>query len=177
MSSAVPWFSIRTREISSGSVPVCLTFKVTSEQSGGVFMLTEDTMGRGKTTPLHVHPVHDETIYLIDGELIVHLDGVEHTAGPRLGRGDPARHAARLSGDLDVGPHPRVRHARGSQRRSILPRRRRGRSHAHRASAAGTPLNIARLVAAGKRTGFMDVLGPPPFKRDADAPREDAALA
>ena len=27
------------------------TFKVTSEQSGGVFILSEDTMSRGKTTP------------------------------------------------------------------------------------------------------------------------------
>jgi hypothetical protein len=33
----------------------------------------------------------------------------------------------------------------------------------------GTPLDIRRLLAAGKRTGFMDVLGPPPFTRDAES--------
>jgi len=56
------------------------TFKVTSEQSGGVFMLTEVTMSRGKTTPLHVHPEHDETTYLVDGELLFNVDGMEQTA-------------------------------------------------------------------------------------------------
>src|ERR1041384_3600633 len=56
------------------------TFKVTSEQSGGVFMLTEVTMSRGKTTPFHVHEGHDETTYLIEGEMIFNLDGVEELA-------------------------------------------------------------------------------------------------
>jgi len=59
-----------------------LTFKVTSEQSGGVFMLTDDTMGRGKTTPLHVHPRHDETVYVIDGQLTAIVDGEARTLLP-----------------------------------------------------------------------------------------------
>ena len=69
------------------------TFKVTSEQSGGGFILAEDTMGRGKTTPLHVHRLHDETAYLIDGELLVHSR--EHRVGPGSVP-DSTRHAACL---------------------------------------------------------------------------------
>src|SRR4051812_47138973 len=56
--------------------------KVTSAQSGGALSLMEHTASRGKTTPLHLHPDHDETVYVIEGELLFHIDGVEQTAGP-----------------------------------------------------------------------------------------------
>src|SRR5262245_60576801 len=59
-----------------------VTFKVTSEQSGGVLCLIEHAASRGKRTPLHIHPDHDETGYVHEGELLLHIDGVEHTAGP-----------------------------------------------------------------------------------------------
>ena len=59
-----------------------LTFKVTSAQSGGAFLMFEHSAARGKPTPLHIHPDHDETCYVLEGELLMHLDGVEHTAGP-----------------------------------------------------------------------------------------------
>jgi quercetin dioxygenase-like cupin family protein len=153
-----------------------LAFKVTSEQSGGVFMLTEDTMGRGKTTPLHVHPRHDETIYVLDGEVIVHLDGVEHTAGPgataAIPRGTPhALLVTSTSARILAFVTP------GDSNAEAFFREGGETAPARTAPPAGTPLNIPRLVAAGIRTGFMDVIGPPPFKRDADAHREDAARA
>lgn len=153
-----------------------LTFKVTSEQSGGVFMVTDDTMGRGKTTPLHVHPRHDETVYVIDGELIVHLDGIEHTAGPgsvaAIPRGTP--HAFLVT---STSAHILAFITPGDQNAEAFFREGGEAAPTRSAPPAGTPLNIPRLIAAGKRTGFMDVIGPPPFKRDADAHREDAALA
>src|SRR5262245_12335084 len=58
------------------------TFKVTSEQSAGGLCLIEHAASRGKRTPLHLHPDHDEAGYVIEGELLLHIDGVEHTAGP-----------------------------------------------------------------------------------------------
>src|SRR5262245_53526131 len=59
-----------------------LAFKVTSAASRGALLLFEHAAGRGKTTPLHLHPDHDETVYVLEGELRFHQDGVEHTAGP-----------------------------------------------------------------------------------------------
>ena len=151
-----------------------LTFKVTGEQSGGVFMLTEDTMGRGKTTPLHVHPVHDETIYVIAGEVIVHVDGVEHTAGPgsvaAIPRGTP--HAFLVTSD---SAHILAFITPGDQNAEAFFREGGEAAPTRSAPPAGTPLNIPRLIAAGKRTGFMDVIGPPPFTRQAGEHRADAA--
>jgi uncharacterized protein YjlB len=35
-------------------------------------------MIRGKTTPMHLHPNEDEAIYVLEGELLVDMDGVQH---------------------------------------------------------------------------------------------------
>ena len=40
-------------------------------------MLFEDLVLRGKTTPLHTHP-HEESFYVIEGEIRIHVDGAEH---------------------------------------------------------------------------------------------------
>src|ERR671925_2196 len=60
-----------------------LTMKATAEETDGAFMLFEDHMSRGKTTPLHTHANEDEALYVLDGELVVHVDGENHTVGPR----------------------------------------------------------------------------------------------
>ena len=60
-----------------------LTMKATAEETGGAFLLFEDLMTQGKTTPLHTHANEDETLYVLDGELLVHIDGVDHAVGPR----------------------------------------------------------------------------------------------
>lgn len=143
------------------------TFKVTGEQSGGAFLLIEDGAPRGKTTPLHVHPRHDETFYVIEGELLVHIDGTEQTAGPgsiaAIPRGTPhaflvTSEAARFivfitPGDANAEAFFREGGEPAPDRTPPPP---------------GTPLDIPRLVEAGKRTGAMEVLGPPPFARDAE---------
>jgi quercetin dioxygenase-like cupin family protein len=58
------------------------TWKVTSQESGGAFMLFEDAMDEGKATPLHIHPSSDETMYVLKGEILVHIDGREWRVGP-----------------------------------------------------------------------------------------------
>jgi quercetin dioxygenase-like cupin family protein len=58
-----------------------ITWKATAEETGGALLLFEDRMARGKTTPLHLHPDEDETIYVLEGELLVHADGEEHRVG------------------------------------------------------------------------------------------------
>jgi quercetin dioxygenase-like cupin family protein len=57
------------------------TWKLLAEQTEGAFCLLEDVMVRGKTTPLHCHPDADETAYLLEGEIIVNVDGKETRIG------------------------------------------------------------------------------------------------
>jgi quercetin dioxygenase-like cupin family protein len=57
-----------------------LTFKVTGAHTAGALLLLEVLQPEGKTPPVHVHPEADETFYVLDGELLVHIDGTEHSA-------------------------------------------------------------------------------------------------
>lgn len=58
------------------------TLKATGKETGGSLLILEDQMVRGKVTPLHRHPGMDEAIYLLDGQVVVHMDGEEHRVGP-----------------------------------------------------------------------------------------------
>src|SRR5919198_5312474 len=60
-----------------------LTMKATVAETGGAFMLFEDHMSHGKTTPLHVHANEDEALYVLEGDILVHIDGEEYPVGPR----------------------------------------------------------------------------------------------
>ncbi|HSB87340.1 MAG TPA: cupin domain-containing protein [Ilumatobacteraceae bacterium] len=51
-------------------------WKLMAEDTEGAFFLFEDTMGKGKTTPLHLHPEAHEMTYVVDGEIEVQADGV-----------------------------------------------------------------------------------------------------
>ena len=57
--------------------------KATAEETDGAFMLLEDRMAQGKTTPLHTHPNLDETLIVLEGEILVYAEGTEHRVGPR----------------------------------------------------------------------------------------------
>ena len=59
------------------------TMKATAEETDGSFNLLEDQMMRGKTTPLHTHPNLDETLIVLEGEILVHAEGREYRVGPR----------------------------------------------------------------------------------------------
>jgi quercetin dioxygenase-like cupin family protein len=139
-----------------------VTFKVTSEQSGGGLCMIEHAAGRGKQTPLHIHPDHDETGYVLEGELLLHIDGVEQTAGPGtmvwIPRGTP--HAFLVTSELArslwvVTP--------GEAMEAFF--RQAGDVAASR-TLPPAEIDIARLRAAGEGTGAMKTLGPPPFPTD-----------
>jgi quercetin dioxygenase-like cupin family protein len=57
------------------------TWKVRAHESNGAFLLFEDAMDGGKATPLHTHPDSDETAVVLAGEILMHVDGVEHHVG------------------------------------------------------------------------------------------------
>ncbi len=54
-------------------------WKATVGETGGAFLLFEDRMDHGKVTPLHIHPDSDETMIVLEGEILMHLDGEQHT--------------------------------------------------------------------------------------------------
>ena len=53
------------------------TWLATAEDTGGAFLLFHDVMEKGKRTPLHTHPETEETMYVLDGEILMHMDGTE----------------------------------------------------------------------------------------------------
>src|SRR5260370_38493125 len=54
-------------------------WKATADDTGGAFLLFEDRMDRGKVTPLHRHPASHQTMIVLAGEILMYLDGHEHT--------------------------------------------------------------------------------------------------
>jgi quercetin dioxygenase-like cupin family protein len=56
--------------------------RLTGAQTGNRVSLVEIEMPAGADTPLHRQPFDDETLYVLSGELVVHIDGDEHTVGP-----------------------------------------------------------------------------------------------
>jgi quercetin dioxygenase-like cupin family protein len=57
------------------------TWKVRAHESNGAFLLFEDSMDGGKATPLHIHPDSDETAVVLEGEILMHVDGANHHVG------------------------------------------------------------------------------------------------
>ncbi|MQA74146.1 MAG: cupin domain-containing protein [Solirubrobacterales bacterium] len=55
---------------------------LTGTQTDGRFTLTEWIQPAGEWTPLHVHRSADQTAYVLEGELTLHLPGRSVTAGP-----------------------------------------------------------------------------------------------
>jgi quercetin dioxygenase-like cupin family protein len=127
----------------------------TSADTGGSFLLFEDEMDRGKRAPLHTHPA-DETMYVVEGDIRMHLDGTDHdvTAGgfAFAPRGVP--HAFLVTSDS-----ARVLwlHTPATCEAFYL--------------AASEPLTAStkrvvdfdRVRAAAQSTGGIEILGPPPF--------------
>ncbi len=134
------------------------TWKATAEETGGAFLLFEDVMEGGKTTPLHIHPESDETMYVLEGEILMHMDGQEHrvsagglTVAPR---GVP--HAF-----LVVSETARLLclHTPGCCQAFYL-----GASEPLDDAAVATgPVDFGRVRASASRNGGIEILGPPPF--------------
>lgn len=55
--------------------------RLTGAETGGRVSLVEIEMPAGSDTPLHRQRFDDETLYVLSGTLVVHLDGDERTVG------------------------------------------------------------------------------------------------
>lgn len=135
------------------------TMKATAAETGGAFMLFEDHVVRGKATPMHMHPGEDELVYVLDGALLVHVDGQEHHVG---------------KGGLFFAPRG-VAHAFvvTSETAHLLCMQTPGAGEAfYRAVSdpstsqadAARPPDLARLREGAQRSASIELLGPPPFK-------------
>src|SRR6476620_4725672 len=141
-------------------------WKATAEETDGAFLLFEDRMGHGKVTPLHIHPDSDETMIVLEGEILMHLDGVQHTvAAGGVGRG--ARgvpHAFKGSG-VD-GARLLCLHTPGCCQAFYRDASEPVRSDDSRGIDAG-PLDMGRVQASATKNGGIQILGPPPFSHVA----------
>ncbi len=168
MSTAVPIIrgdgEGERRWFAGGGVHV---MKATAEETDGAFMLLENRMTRGKTTPLHIHPNLDETLIVLEGEILVYAEGREHRVGPR---------------GVAVAPRG-MAHAFmvTSESALILFLQTPGSGEAFYRDAsepstdendAERPPDLDRLRAAAQRhPDIIQILGPPPF----EAAREESA--
>ena len=134
------------------------TWKARQAETNGAFLLFEDTMDGGKATPLHTHPDSDESMYILEGEIIMHMDGREHrirTGGLAVDpRGVP--HAF-----LAVSTVVRMLclHTPGVSEAFYW--------DASEPLAAGDPpsglVDFDRVRASAMKNGGIELLGPPPF--------------
>ncbi|HET6295713.1 MAG TPA: quercetin 2,3-dioxygenase [Kribbella sp.] len=134
-----------------------ITWKATADDTGGVFLLFEDQMDAGKVTPMHLHPTTDETFYLLEGDILLDVDGEQRSLGAGgvavIPRGVP--HAFMVTS-------PVVR---------MLCFQTPGNNEAFYRLAsepviAGGPaaaVDFGRIRAAAEQTGAIEILGPPPF--------------
>lgn len=135
-------------------------WKATAEETGGAFLLFEDRMEQGKCTPLHTHPESDETMYVLEGEIVMHLDGQEHRIA---------------AGGLAVAPRG-VPHAFlvVSEQARLLCLHTPGCCQAFYWDASeplveggptSGPVDFDRVRASAHKNGGIEILGPPPFAR------------
>lgn len=53
-------------------------WKAHADETNGAFHLFEHVITGSKATPLHVHPESDETMYVLEGEIVMQMDGDDH---------------------------------------------------------------------------------------------------
>lgn len=161
-SNAVPALSPCHTVASAGGEAIwfngaLVTVKVPGAWSGDAFSLVEVVSPRGRATGLHTDPSH-ETFYVLEGELLFHVDGEEQTlrAGETVSvrRGVP--HAFLVVSDLArflvlnmPGTHDRFFRAGGEPATD-------------RDFATAPEPDHDRTMAAAREHG-VEFLGPPPF--------------
>jgi len=133
------------------------TWKATEEETGGAFLIFEDSLDAGKVTPLHRHPDADETFYMLEGEIVLHVDGQQRQlrAGgiAVIPRGIP--HAFKVA-----SAHARMLCLQTPGGGGVFYRL---ASEPALPGEPPAPIDFDRVGAAATRTGAIEILGPPPF--------------
>jgi quercetin dioxygenase-like cupin family protein len=132
-------------------------WKATAAETGGAFLLFEDRMEHGKMTPLHTHPDSDETMIVLRGSIVMHLDGVNHAVAAGgvavAPRGVP--HAFKV--DDPSGVELLCLHTPGCCQAFYW-------DASEPVVDGGTaPVDMDRVRASAAKNGGIELLGPPPF--------------
>ena len=143
-------------------------WKATADDTDGAFLLFEDRMDHGKVTPLHRHPDSDETMIVLEGEILMHLDGEEHTvaAGGMASAPRGIPHAFKVSGA--DGARLLCLHTPGCCQAFYWDASEPIGNDDSRGIDAG-PVDMGRVQASAKKNGGIEILGPPPFSQVAQA--------
>ena len=132
------------------------TWKALAEETGGSMLVFEDSLERGKVTPMHLHADVDEALYIIEGEILLNVEGTEHVVG---------------AGGFTFAPRG-CAHAFvvTSERARLLCIQTPGsgqafyRNASHPATESGTgQVDFDRLSEIAVDTGATTIVGPPPF--------------
>jgi quercetin dioxygenase-like cupin family protein len=142
-------------------------WKATAAETNGAFILVEDRMTQGKTTPLHTHPNVDETLIVLEGEILVYAEEREHRVGPHgvavATRGDA--HAFMVTSESALILTLQTPGSGEAFYRDV------SKPSTHDTDAERPP-DLVRLRAAAQRhPEIIEILGPPPF----EAAREESA--
>jgi quercetin dioxygenase-like cupin family protein len=133
------------------------TWKATEEETGGAFLMFEDHLDAGKMTPLHRHPGADETFYMLEGEIMLHIDGEVRQLG---------------AGGIAIIPRgiPHAFLVTSAQARMLcLQTPGDGEAFYRLASEPAfpgdqpAPVDFERVGKAAAQTDAIDILGPSPF--------------
>jgi quercetin dioxygenase-like cupin family protein len=133
------------------------TWKALSAETDNSMLVFEDQLERGKMTPMHLHADADEAIYVIEGEILLNVDGNEHVVG---------------AGGFTFAPRG-CAHAfivTSEQARLLLIQTPGSgqafyRDASQPATASGPgPIDFDRLREVAMQTGATTILGPPPFE-------------
>jgi len=133
------------------------TWKALAEETGNSMIVFEDELERGKVTPMHLHADVDEAMYVIEGEILLNVEGSERTVG---------------AGGFTFAPRG-CAHAFvvTSDRARVLAIQTPGsgqafyRDASEPANESGTgPVDFDRIREVAAETGATTILGPPPFE-------------
>ena len=125
-------------------------------------------MDHGKVTPLHRHPDSDETMIVLEGEILMHLAGEEHTvaAGGMASAPRGIPHAFKVSGA--GGARLLCLHTPGCCQAFYWDASEPTGNDDSRGIDAG-PVDMGRVQASARKNGGIEILGPPPFSQVAQA--------
>jgi len=132
------------------------TWKALAEETDDSMLVFEDHLERGKVTPMHRHADVDEALYIIEGEILLNVEGAKHVVG---------------AGGFTFAPRG-CAHAFvvTSERARLLCIQTPGSGQAFYRNAsepanetADGPVDFDRIREAAAATGATTIVGPPPF--------------
>lgn len=133
------------------------TWLAKSEETGRASLIYRDDMDAGKVTPMHIHPDTDEALYILSGEILINLDGVEERVGEgglvMALRGQP--HAFKATAD---GTSLLCFQTPGNAQSFYM-----GASVPMGSEGTGA-VDFNRVQESGQTNGGIVIIGPPPFK-------------